>query len=101
MAELNRIYARTEAGLRALDSPGSGLRAETRWLLGLIKSETHGQAVRGGMRRYSDERILELLAELENLCFVESVAATSEHDLDFTDSLSLAALSAAHNAAAR
>jgi len=98
MAQLNRIYERTDAGLSALEAPG--LRAESRWLLGLIKSGTHAETIRLGMRRYSDERIMELLMELEALELVTSVAAKEEHDLDFTGSLSLGALRAAHNAGA-
>ena len=98
MAELNRIYDRTAMGRSALENPASGLRAESRWLLGLIKSVTHAETIRAGMRRYSDERIMELLAELEALQLVTSVAAKSEHDLDFTGELSLATLRAAHNA---
>jgi Cdc6-like AAA superfamily ATPase len=47
------------------------------------------------MRGYSDERIGELLTELEALGLVKSVASSAEHDLDFTGSLSLAALRAA------
>jgi hypothetical protein len=84
MTELNRIYARTEAGLKAMENPGSGLPAEARWMLRLIKNETHGEAIRAGMGRYSEERIRGLLTELHRLRLVESVAATSEHDLDFT-----------------
>lgn len=97
MAELNRIYERTEMGLSALQAAGLGLRAESRWLLGLIKSRTHAETIRDGMRRYSDERIMELLTELEALQLVSSVAADAAHDLDFTGSLSLGAL---QNAAA-
>jgi hypothetical protein len=96
MAGLNRIYEPTEAGVTALDAPG--LRAESRWLLGLIKSGTHAETIRAGMRRYSDERIAELLTELEALQLVKSVTASAEHDLDFTGSLSLGALRAAYNA---
>ena len=92
MAALNRIYERT-----AMEAP-AGLRAESRWLLGLITSGTHAETIRAGMRRYSDERIAELLTELEALQLVRSVAASTEHDLDFTGSLSLSALRAAHNA---
>ena len=99
MAELDRIYQRTEAGLRALDSSSSSLRAETRWLLGLIKVDTHAALLRAGMRRYPDQRIAELLDELEKQGYIESAAATREHDLDFTGTLSLAALRTAHNAA--
>ena len=99
MAELDRIYQRTEAGLKALESSSPSLRAETRWLLGLIKADTHAALLRAGMRRYPDERIAELLDELEKQGFIESAAATREHDLDFTGTLSLAALRMAHNAA--
>ena len=96
MSGLNRIYERTDAGASALDTPE--LRAESRWLLGLIRSGTHAETIRAGMRRYSDERIMELLTELEALQLVTSVAAKEEHDLDFTCSLSLGALRAAHGA---
>jgi hypothetical protein len=95
MAQLNRIYERTDAGASALEAPG--LRAESRWLLGLIKSGTHAETIRLGMRRYSDE---ELLMELEALELVASVAAREEHDLDFTGSLSLGVLRAAQSAGA-
>jgi hypothetical protein len=99
MAALNRIYERTESGASELNAAACGLRAESRWLLGLINRGTHAETIRAGMRRYSDERIAELLTELEALELVKSVAATSEHDLDFTGSLNLGALRAAHNAA--
>ena len=84
MAQLERIYTRTEAGLSAMENPASGLPAEARWMLRLIKNQTHGEAIRAGMGRYSEERILGLLAELERKGLVQSVAATEEHDLDFT-----------------
>ena len=90
MAALDRIYERT-----ALEAPASGLRAESRWLLGLITSGTHAATIRAGMRRYSDERIGELLTELEALQLVKSVDSTKDHDLDFTGSFSLSALRAA------
>lgn len=93
MASLNRIYERT-----GVEIPATGLRAESRWLLGLIGEHTHAEAIRSGMRRYSDERIAELLTELEALQLVKSVAESADHNLDFTGSLSLAALRAAHNA---
>jgi hypothetical protein len=92
MAALDRIYERTAA-----EAP-AGLRAESRWLLGLITSGTHAATIRAGMGRYTEERIAELLTELEALELVRSVTATKEHDLDFTGSLSLGALRAAHNA---
>ena len=94
MSGLDRIYERTAL------APAEALRAESRWLLGLISCGTHVETIRAGMRRYTDERIAELLTELEALRLVTSVAASREHDLDFTASLSLAALRAAHNARA-
>ena len=99
MAKAGRIYHRTESGSQALESQNAALRAETRWLLGLIGSETHLDVIRNGMRRYADDEIAQLLSELEGLGFVGSVAATESHDLDFTGTLSLAALRAAQSAA--
>jgi hypothetical protein len=97
MANLDRIYQRTDAGQQALTATSAALRAETNWVLGLIKTGTHADEVRHGLpRRYSDDRIAELLAELEGLGFIESVAATTEHNLDFTGTFSLADLSAAY-----
>jgi hypothetical protein len=99
MAGLDRIYDRTDQGLKALDGSVTALRAESKWLLGLITSGTHAETIRTGMRRYTDERLAELLTELESLQLVKSVPATSAHNLDFTGSFSLAELSAANNAA--
>ena len=93
MSSLNRIYERT-----ATEIPSSGLRAESRWLLGLIGEHTHAETIRRGMQRYSDERLAELLTELEAMQLVKSVAESADHNLDFTTSLSVAALRAAHDA---
>ena len=92
MASMDRIYERT-----ALQASSTQLRAESRWLLGLIGSGTHATTIRAEMGRYTDERIAELLTELEALQLVTSKAASAQHDLDFTGSLSLGALRAAHN----
>jgi hypothetical protein len=62
----------------------------------LINAETHADVAGAGMRGYTKNRIAELLAELENLGFVASAPATTQHDLDFTGTFSLAALAAAH-----
>jgi hypothetical protein len=98
--DLDRIYDRTEAGQKALDdSASTKLRAETRWMLGLVSAGTHAHEVRRGMRRYPDERIAELLTELEALGFIHSVAGGTHHNLDFTGSFSLAELAAAANKA--
>jgi hypothetical protein len=91
----DRIYERTEAGLKALDDASPALRPETRWVLRLVTSGTHADLVRGRLRNYPDERIAEMLTELESLGFIQSVPATPDHNLDFTDSFSLAELAAA------
>jgi len=80
----DRIYERTEAGMKALDDPRSALRAELRGMLGLVKTRTHADLVRAAVRRFPARRVAEVLAELEKLGFVKSVPATAEHDLDFT-----------------
>ena len=80
----DRIYERTEAGMKALEDPKSALRAETRGVLGVVKTRTHADLVRDGVRHYPVQRVAEALAELEKLGFVKSVPATSDHDLDFT-----------------
>jgi hypothetical protein len=91
----DRIYERTEAGLKALDDSSSALRAETRWVLALVKTGTHADLVRSGMRHYPEQRVADMLAELESLGFIKSVPATSDHNLDFTGNFSLAELAAA------
>lgn len=91
MAAFDRIYERT-----GVETPAASLRAESRWLLGLISSGTHAETIRASMGgRYSNERVAELLTELEALQLVKSTAAGAEHNLDFTGSLSLSALRAA------
>ena len=69
-------------------------------MLGLITSDTHLEVIRRALHRYSEDEIAGLLAELEGLGYIRSEAATSDHDLDFTGALSLAALRQAHNGAA-
>jgi hypothetical protein len=100
MAGLNRIYTRTEQGARALEAQEASVRGGRRWVLALITSDTHLDGIRGTLHRYSEDEIGSLLAELEALGYIRSADGTSEHDLDFTGALSLAALRQAHNAAA-
>lgn len=99
MANLGRLYQRTDVGLKALQDSTSALRTEMRCLLGLISAKTHADVAGAGMRGYTKDRIAQLLSELESLGFVESVPATTQHDLDFTSTFSLAALATSHNSA--
>jgi hypothetical protein len=85
MVKLERIYRPTEAGLKAWQSVNSGLPAVYRRILGLIHNDTHTDVVRVGLRgRCPEEQIVEGLARLETLGFVESVLAGAEYDLDFS-----------------
>jgi hypothetical protein len=97
MARIERIYRRTDAGRRASESNDASLPAEYRRILNLmIHNETHSDAVRTALRRYSDEDIFAWLADLENLGLVVSEPVTSKHDLDFTGNFSVAEIAAAH-----
>lgn len=96
MAKLERIYQRTDAGRRASESKDASLPAEYRRILSLMQNETHSDAVRTALRRYSDEDIFAWLADLENLGLVVSEPLTSKHDLDFTGNFSIAEIAAAH-----
>jgi hypothetical protein len=95
MARTEQIYRRTEAGLRAYESPDSGLHAQQRAVLGLIESDTHSDLIRNTLRRrFGDKQVGEWLSDLEKRGFLEALAVTAEHDLDFTGSLSIADLCA-------
>lgn len=98
MARIERIYRRTETGLNARSGEYSGLPPEYDRILSFIQRETHSDVIRAGLRRYTDEEIFEWLADLEKLGYLVSEPVTAKHDLDFTNSLSLSALVAAHNA---
>jgi len=80
----DRIYERTEAGLKALLDPGSALATEMRSVLSLVKTRTHADVVSAGTRNYPARRVSEALAELEKSGFIKSSPSTAEHDLDFT-----------------
>lgn len=98
MARIERIYRPTETGLNAKRGEYSGLPPEYGRILSFIQSETHSDEIRAGLRRYTDEEIYEWLADLEKLGYLVSEPVTAKHDLDFTNSLDLSALIAAHNA---
>jgi hypothetical protein len=94
-----RIYRRTEAGTRAWASDRSGLPAAYRRILALIDCDTHSDVIRGAMTAYPVKQLMQWLEQLETLKFLRSAAVGSEYNLDFTDSMSLAALRARYEAA--
>lgn len=79
-----RIYRRTEAGTRALQSALITLAPEMYRVLQVVEVETHLDTVRGRARDLSDEIVSRTLAQLEELGFLRSEDAPSENDLDFT-----------------
>lgn len=83
MDKLERIYRRTEAGQRALESEDPAISAEHRRILGLLDGEMHWDEMRKVLRRHADiQRLGEL--ELDGLICHELAPAGS--DLDFTGS---------------
>ena len=99
MAFRHRIYRATDAGLQALEDPPAGILLPCLRILALLKGDTHFAVIRADMRMCEEEQIGNWLQELEARRFISSHADRVESDLDFTGSLSLAALKAGHNAA--
>ena len=98
MAFRQRIYRATDAGLQALQDPPAGISLPCMRILALMKGDTHYAVVRADMRMCEEAQIGNWLHELERRGLVSSHADHAESDLDFTGSLSLAALRAGHNA---
>lgn len=89
MAKAGRIYRLSTAGRRAWEKEDATVPAAFRRILGMLETETHTDVVRGYLRRYPDQLILEWLAELEELGLVESRPDMAAHDLDFTGNFKL------------
>ncbi|HEV3008372.1 MAG TPA: hypothetical protein VGX52_05005 [Burkholderiales bacterium] len=83
MAKLERIYRRTDSGLKAWLTQDPAVSEEHRRILGLIHGDTHWDVIRSLLRRHADYL---RLADLEAEGLIVSVAATPERDLDFTGS---------------
>ena len=84
-----RIYRMSTSGRRAWEKEDAAVPAVFRRILGMLDTETHGDVVRGYLRRYPDQLIFEWLAELEELGLVESRADKASHDLDFTGNIKM------------
>jgi len=84
MAAAERIYRRTQAGLWAWQNQSPNVPVEMRNILALVVDETHPDAIRARLRRYSEAQIDVWLAKLEELHLLESVPMAPDHDLDFT-----------------
>ena len=84
MTAAERIYRRTQAGLWVWQNQSPNVPVEMRNILALVVDETHPDAIRARLRRYSDAQIEGWLAQLEKLRLLESEPMAPDHDLDFT-----------------
>jgi len=78
-----RIYRLSASGRRAWEREDRAVPAAYRRILGMLDTEAHTDVLRGYLRRYPDQLILEWLSELEELGLVESRPDKAVHDLDF------------------
>lgn len=83
-----RLYRCTAAGKAALERQDASLPVEFRRVLGLIESDTHSDSLRTRLPNFSEAQIHHLLAKLVEQGLVETVAASADHDLDFTGNFS-------------
>lgn len=93
-----RIYRATDAGIQARTNPPAGLSLPCQRILALLEGDTHFEVIRKGMGFCDEKQIGDWLIELETRRLVSWYAERADSDLDFTDSLSLSALAARHNA---
>ena len=87
-----RVYRRTPAGTAAWQRQDPSVPVEYRRIVGLIDGEIHPDNLRARLSRFSLDETLELLDELVQRGLLEAVEAAEHHDLDFTNSFSLAEL---------
>jgi hypothetical protein len=87
-----RLYRRTAAGKTAWERQDPRVPVEFRRILGLIETDTHADSLRSRLANFSEAQTLHLLAKLVEQGLLETVAASSEHDLDFTGNFNVADL---------
>lgn len=86
-----QLYRRTQAGTAAWQRQDSRVPLEFRRILGVVVGEVHPDSLRGRLP-FTEIGLSQLLEEMVEQGFLETVAATDSHDLDFTGSLNLADL---------
>jgi len=87
MAKPEKIYRRSESGLKAWLTQDAALSEEDLRILGLMEGEMHSDVVRRLLRRHTD---LQRLAGLEAAGLIVSEAAAADSDLDFTGTFGFA-----------
>jgi hypothetical protein len=78
------FYVRTPAGKAALQGQDPSVPVEYRRLLGLLERETHPQALRRRLGRFSEADTRALLDELVDRGLLEMVDASAGNRLDFS-----------------
>jgi hypothetical protein len=91
------IFRRTQAGREALAKGASHLPFACRRILDLLDADTHLAVIRARLPGCQESEVARWLDQLKSHGLVEAHAAGVERDLDFTGSLSLAALASASN----
>jgi CheY-like chemotaxis protein len=87
-------YKLTEAGHAVRTANDLSVPGDYRRILGLVRTNTHFDVIRGALRRYPDKLIEEWLAELEEVGYLEIVPGEADLDLDFTKPVARSAASA-------
>lgn len=80
----NRIYCRTAAGDRALQSPDRALPSDYRRILQIVGRSAHPDVIRGFLRHVPDDLLGDWIAELQELGLVGSAPADGDDDPDLT-----------------
>ncbi|MFM9972265.1 MAG: response regulator transcription factor [Burkholderiales bacterium] len=84
MAETERTYRLTEVGREISKGDDLSVPGDYRRILALVKEDTHFDVIRGALRRYPDKLIVDWLAEIQEMGFLEIVPSEADLDLDFT-----------------
>jgi len=86
--ESSRIfYVRTPAGKAALHGQDPSVPVEYRRFLGLLERETHSQALRRRLGRFSEDDTRALLDELVDRGLVKVVDASAGNTIDYSGNL--------------
>jgi CheY-like chemotaxis protein len=80
----NRIYCRTAAGDRALQSADASLPSDYRRILRIVGKRAHPDVIRGFLRQIPDDQLGDYLAELQELGLIGSASADGMDEPDFT-----------------
>ena len=86
-----RLYRRTKSGTTAWQRQDASVPLEYRRVLGVIDGEMHPDSFRARLP-FTAVGLSDLLDELVEHGFLETVEAAEGHDLDFTGNFSLADL---------